>query len=308
MKAWHMILFVAATLWACNRAEQSTEIAVTENDAVEYSTLNPPPPPGNAKVVGTSMDSAVAVVDTSGGASVFQSGNKPPALMANRQIIRTANLQIECKDFNAFAARVNALIKSNGGWIDSEQETQSDYQRQNVLQIKVPVAKFDELMHGLSGLEGKLIEKKIEAEDVTNAIVDTKGRIEAKKLIRARYLELLKQAKNMEDILEVQREINSITEDMESAAYNVQNMQAQAAYSTIYFTYMQPLEGASGYNQPGFFSRLWEAIKDGGNGIQNMLIVMAALWPLWLLVAAVAIWWKRRRNAEKLTVAKPPMV
>jgi hypothetical protein len=301
MKAWHMILFVAATLWACNTAASFKENAETTDAAVESIMIEDP----KAKVSGTSMDSAVSVVDTSGGASVFQSGNKPPSLMANRQIIRTAHLGMECKDYAAFSASVNAMVKMHNGWIESEQETQSDYQRQNVLQIKVPVHQFDDLMQGLTGLNGKLLEKKIASEDVTNAIVDTKGRIEAKKLIRARYLELLKQAKNMEDILEVQREINSITEDMETAAYNVQHMQQQAAYSTIYFTYTQPIAaGTTSYETPGFFTRLWEAIESGGSGIQNMFIVLAALWPLWFILAVVFIWWKRKRPFAKVGNAK----
>jgi hypothetical protein len=211
---------------------------------------------------------------------------------------------MECKDFVSFAAKVNGLIKLHGAWIEAEQETQSDYQRQNVVQIKVPVANFDDLLHDLSGLEGKLTEKTIESEDVTNAIVDTKGRIEAKKLIRARYLELLKQAKSMEDILEVQREINSITEDIESAAYNVQNMQAQAAYSTIYFTYAQPLDGAGSSGQPNFFTRLWEAFASGGSGILSVMIALAGLWPLWVAVAGLFMWWRRKRPSPVTTATR----
>ncbi|HSC53044.1 MAG TPA: DUF4349 domain-containing protein [Phnomibacter sp.] len=300
MKAWHMIFLAAGMLAACHSSEPSITANADEDYAVSLNVAK-------SKIEVQSIliaDSAAAAVATDSAGAVFHSGNTAPAFLANRQLIRTAHIQMECNDFAAFGARVHQMVKANDGWIDAEQETQSDYNRQNVLQVKVPVARFDALMAGLVGLDGKLMEKKVESEDVTNAIVDTRGRIEAKKIIRARYLELLKQANKMEDILQVQAEINSITEDMESAAYNVQHMQAQAAYSTIYFTYAQPLENAGSTQAPGFFGRLWDAIKTGGAGIQNLVIIGAAVWPLWLGIAIVAIWWKRRRSLTRPALAK----
>ena len=308
MKAWLMFLLAIASVCACQTATSNSEKYEEAAQAADVSGIPSPPPPETDKAKRTLLDSTDAAADTGDGLSVLQSGNRPPSLMVNRQMIRTANLSIECKDYAAFVGRVNAVIQSNNGWIDSEQETHSDYQRQNVLQIKVPVQYFDKLVQGLAGLDGKLIEKKINSEDVTNAIVDTKGRIEAKKLIRARYFELLKQAKNMEDMLEVQREINSITEDMESAAYNVQNMQSQAAYSTIYLTYLQPLNSAPTLDNPGFGLRLWEAMQGGIEGVKGIIIVLAALWPLWLILGVLMVWWRRRRPATKLPDTKTATV
>jgi len=49
-------------------------------------------------------------------------------------------------------------------------------------------------------------------------MADTRSRLETKKEVRERYLDLLKQARNMKDILAVQNEINDIQEQMEGAA------------------------------------------------------------------------------------------
>jgi hypothetical protein len=219
-----------------------------------------------------------------------------------RQIIKTAQLDIECNDFAAFGAQLHALIQKHGGWVASEEETKSDYQHQNVVCIKVPVAQFDALLNSCATAGGKVQSRKITSEDVTNAIVDTKGRLEAKKQIRARYMELLKQAKTMEEILQVQNEINSITEELESTAYNLEHMQAQVAYSTVYLTYYQVLE--AGGDSPNFVSRLWDALKDGGSAMLEFMIGLVALWPLWLLLLGVAYWW-RSREGRWLPFRKP---
>jgi hypothetical protein len=63
--------------------------------------------------------------------------------------------------------------------------------------------------------------RKRSAAKMLPAVVDTRSRMEAKKQMRDRYLELLKQARNMKEILEVQQVINSIQEDIESGSGRV---------------------------------------------------------------------------------------
>ncbi len=98
-------------------------------------------------------------------------------------------------------------MKSFGAYIAQEQQSETDEQISSDITIKVPVDKFDDLMNSLSGVDVKLLEKNVSTEDVTGEVVDTKSRIEAKQQARLRYLELLKQAKNMNEILQVQNEI-----------------------------------------------------------------------------------------------------
>ncbi len=294
MKALHLLaISLLLSIAACNRSASSSGDDQQSPSATQSA---------KEKSEETSQDKSVAA-DTASTAfdenkeTNPKSGNKPPAAAVPKQVIKTGRLQVEAKDFAAFTALVRSQLKQHGGWVNSEEETTSDYQRQNVLEIKVPVDKFDDLMQGLSSLDGKLLEKKIEAEDVTNQVIDIQGRLEAKKQIRARYLELLKQAHSMSDILEVQQQIDAITEDMESAAYNLEHLQREAAVSTIYLTYFQAIDG--GYSEPGVISRLWDSVKSGGEGVINLMVGLVAFWPLWVVVAFVIIWWKKRKVTKQ---------
>lgn len=284
MKYWHAWAIASALLISCNRSGSPVESKSTVIDQNE---------PGVEAYAADTTAAATGETDKAPRRHTEGKEQSPPP-ERQRQIIKTATLDIECKDFKAFGAQLQALIQQHGAWIASEEETKSDYQQQNVVCIKVPVTQFDALVNSCAGAGGKVQNKKITSEDVTNAIVDTKGRLEAKKQIRARYLELLKQAKTMEEILQVQNEINSITEELESTAYNLEHMQAQAAYSTIYLTYFKVLEGV-GDEQPGFISRLWDSVKDGGTAVLNLMVALAGLWPLWILLAGVVYWWRNRR-------------
>lgn len=222
-----------------------------------------------------------------------------PVPPPNRQIIRKASLTLHAKDFKSIDASLRGLVRQHGGWVAAEQQTQSDERLQNVVEIKVPVAAFDALLAGMAALPVQVEERKVESEDVTNAIVDTKGRVEAKKLLRARYAELMQRAQKMDDVLQVQQQIDAITEELESAAYNVQHMQAAAAYSSIFCTYYQPLSAAPiQIDQPVFFTRLGQSFGKGGAAVLDLLIGLVSLWPLWL-AAAIGWWaWRKGRTSK----------
>jgi hypothetical protein len=141
----------------------------------------------------------------------------------DKKIVKTANLNAEVKDYKNFSQQLNEKVKKYGGYISREEQSQSDYQIQNSVVIKVPVDQFENAVNDLTKDISKLNEKNISSEDVTTQLVDGKSRLEAKKQVRLRYLDLLKQAKNMEEILTVQKEINDIQEEIKPRICNEHN-------------------------------------------------------------------------------------
>ncbi len=153
------------------------------------------------------------------------------------------------------------------------------------------------LVYYLTQLPGteKIIEKKITTEDVTGEVVDTKSRLQTKEQMRLKYLEFLKQSKNMEDVLKVQSEINDIQEEIESASGRVNYLSHQSALSTINLTFYQPMAGYNPNNDnPGFGTKLMIAFKNGSNFIADIFIGTVSIWPLFLLAIIAWIFFKRR--------------
>lgn len=214
-----------------------------------------------------------------------------------KKIIKTADLSIEVIDYNAFNASVHHILGSYGAYIGSEQQVETDEQITNTVSIKVPVDRFEALLNQLtSDRKNKLLQKQISSMDVSAEYVDTRSRIETKKQVRAKYYDLLKQARKMDEVLQVQSEIDGITEDIEAASGRLQYLGHQAAYSTINLRYFQVYAGgASDRSQPGFFTSLVESLKKGGGMVLDLVLLIAHLWPL--LIAAVVLWLflKKRR-------------
>ena len=175
-------------------------------------------------------------------------------------------------------------IKRFGGYIAQEEQNQTDYKIENSITIKVPVDQFDDLVTALTPGEQKLIEKKVTSEDVTTQVVDTRSRMEAKKQVRVKYLDLLKEAKNMEEILNVQREINGIQEDIEAANGRIEYLSHSAAYSTINLSYFQVLNAsAKNDGEASYGTKIWRSFKNGWNWIGEFLIGIISIWPLFFL-------------------------
>ncbi|MEJ7822849.1 MAG: DUF4349 domain-containing protein, partial [Chitinophagaceae bacterium] len=151
----------------------------------------------------------------------------------DKKIIKTAFLKLEVKDFKTYSNIVHQAAKQYGGYVANEEQNQSEEKIESTISIKVPVEKFESIMNQLTSGAEKMVEKKITTEDVTGEVVDTKSRLLAKAQMRLKYLEFLKQSKNMEDVLKVQSEINNIQEEIESASGRVNYLSHQSAFSTV---------------------------------------------------------------------------
>ncbi len=217
----------------------------------------------------------------------------------DKKIIRNANLNLEVKDFTAYNTSLRQKIKQFGGYVAQEEQSQSDYKIENMVTIKVPVDQFDDAVNSITSDVKELKEKKVTSQDVTTEVIDTRSRIETKKQVRVRYLDLLKQAKNMEEILNVQSEINGIQEQIESAAGRIEYLNHASSFSTINLTFYQVLNATAIDNdKPSFATRFGNAFRSGWEWVGELSIGIVSIWPLLILVSGVVILYKKANRPK----------
>ena len=217
----------------------------------------------------------------------------------DKKIIKTALLNLEIKDFKKYGFALRDKIKQVGGYVAQEQQTESEYKIENIITIKVPVDQFDNAVQLLVNDAEKLNEKKITSEDVTTQFVDTRSRLESKKQVRLRYLDLLKQARNMEEILNVQSEINGVQEEIEAASGRIEYLSHSSAFSTIQLTFFQILNvAAKDSDDPSFSTKVGSAFKNGWSWIVEIFIALVSIWPLLFLVFAGILIYKRTKPTK----------
>jgi hypothetical protein len=290
VKYFLAILFIALLFHACNKANKdsvsSTDIILNNVKQEDNKGIQQ-----EQEMDRTPMDSTIS---QTGGQE--QKKQPSPHIDWDKKIIRTAQLSIEVKDYKTFSNSLNTLVKKFGGYIATEQEVKQDERIENRIRIKVPIVEFQELMNAINNSGEKITDRQISSEDVTTEVIDTKSRIEAKKEIRQRYLDFLKQAKSMQDILSIQSEINEVQEEIEMAAGRVEYLNHSSAYSTIELYYYQILKASAINDKPTFINKISEAFRGGWEVLKDLLVVMVTVWPIWIISIAIFFFYKRRKH------------
>ncbi|WP_127125008.1 DUF4349 domain-containing protein [Pseudoflavitalea rhizosphaerae] len=227
----------------------------------------------------------------------------------NKKIIKNASLELEIKNFREFERLVSAITGKYAGYIAEENQESSDYKLQSQVSIRVPVDLFEQAVNEFTGNAEKILTKNITSKDVTGEVVDVRSRLEAKRQARLRYLELMKQAKNMEEVFQVQKEVDEIQEEIEAAAGRMGYLNHSSAYSTIQLVYFQILDPDlvnNNNHEPSFGTRVLDAFGAGFKWLGDVMVALITLWPMLLGVGLVVYAVKKtvKRNRAKPATSK----
>ncbi len=271
---------------ACNRGEQDQLKAKESTVDIAFT---------EAATTDTAYTAPQIVADEKVQDNIAGKPSAPVFQDWDKKLIKTANITIEAANYFRFDKDIRNLLKRHGAYIASEEQAFSDDRKRNMMTIKVPVMYFESLLSGLGSDSNRVTQKSVSTSDVTAEMYDSKSRIEARKKIRERYVQLLQQARKMDDVLKVEQEINNIQEELESASGRLNYLSHQTSYSTIHLTYFSLLTASTQTHKPNtFWNRLKEGFADGGDILVEIILIGIRLWPLILLGIFIWFLWKRR--------------
>jgi hypothetical protein len=161
------------------------------------------------------------------------------------------------------------------------------------LTIRVPADKFDLLLKKVSDSVDKLERKNIDLLDVTEEYIDIEVRVKTKKELHARYVELLKQATKVDEILNIEREIGNLQTEIESVEGRMKYLKDRISFSTLAVTYYHKTISAF-----GFSSKFVDGLKNGWNVFLWFIVGLSNLW-VFILVAVAVIYlirWRRKKR------------
>lgn len=221
-------------------------------------------------------------------------------IVTEKKLIKNGEVGFQVNDLTATKQKIETSIKANGGYIAKENSYDYSNNPTDELIVRVPAKDFDKfLAEVLTGVE-KIDYKRVDIEDVTEQFVDIEARLRSKRQLETKYVELLTKATSMDDILKIQKEMEIIREEIESAEGRLKYLSNQVGYSTLKITYYE--HTSTGFN---FGGKMGNALKDGSTGFLWFLIVMVQLWPFWLISGLVwwFIVWLVKRNRKKKQTA-----
>jgi len=283
---WLAIGLVASMQWGCQQAPQKQDVLNLKENMI----MDVPPLDKSIPVEAIAQDSVTSA---------------PTAAPAARLLVYHAEIRLKTDDIAHAGARLDSLVRRNGGHLSTFLETRADNEWRYVTTIRVQPVRFQALLGGLVGL-GRVERKELSTDDVTAEHADVAARLQTKRAVAQQYTALLSKAQKIKDILEIEEKLGEVREEIEATESRLKTLNNQVAYSTIELTLYQPLpQSVPDAPVVSLSSRAVEAFYDGWQLLTSLLIGAINLWPVLLLGAGGWVLWRRRR-ARRLTTPRPP--
>ena len=146
-----------------------------------------------------------------------------------RKLIRTGNVTLEVKTVSDAEEKISAWAKSLGGYITNA----NTWENGAGFTVRVPASRFDDAM-AQTGEFGRVTNRSVSSQDVSDNYYDLQSRLQTKYILRDKLTGYLNQAKDIKDLLEIERQLNSVLEDIDSTEGRFKRLSGQIDFSTIY--------------------------------------------------------------------------
>jgi hypothetical protein len=216
-----------------------------------------------------------------------------------QKIIKEGNLRFETNDLSATYTQIQNAVKSNNAIIQNDTEGKDYESVFRRLIIRVPSKNFDLFLKDISKGVAYFDNKEISSQDVTAEYIDIDARLKAKKVLENRYLELLKKANKVTEMLEIEKQLSAIREEIEAKEGQLNYMQNRVSFSTVTIEFYKSIAEESGVTT-SYGMKIWTAIKSGFNSLSSLIINLLSVWPFIIILFAAGYFIRKRFKSKKI--------
>ncbi len=213
-----------------------------------------------------------------------------------QKIIKESFLRFQTEDLDKTYQKIVNYTQQHKGYIQKDESGKGYGQYNRNLIVRIPTQNFQGIIEAISKDVSYFDTKRISARDVTKEFIDLEARLKAKKTLEARYLELLSKAKNVKEILEIERELSTIREEIEAKEGRLKYLKNQVSLSTLTIEFYK-VTSESGVTV-SYGSKMWNALKSGFNGLSFFFLALLNIWPF-ILIIALTVFFIRRKFFKK---------
>lgn len=245
-----------------------------------------------------SRDNEDIAVEATEAAAVSMNAPAPPTRIEPK-IIKQGNLRFETNDLENTYNQIQSAVKKYNATIQNDTEGKDYESLFRNITVRVPSQNFDVFLADISKGVGYFERKEISSQDVTEEYIDIEARLKTKKVLEARYLELLKKANKVSEMLEIETQLSEIREEIEAKEGQLKYMQQRVSMSTVTIEFYKRVAEKSGITV-SYGTKIWNAIKSGFNGISSFFIGLLQVWPF--IIILVGLFYFIRKRFKKKNI------
>ena len=242
-----LLLLVLALVWLGCGASEAQEMGFAQDSGMAMPAAAPAPAAQMMKEVVVEREvtqqsaaqptavpaamAAVASVDQSADAMLPSFDEVQASVAAqNRIIVRTVGMGLIVDNVARSVDRVGDVAQELGGWTVSSDRTAI---HRGSVSVRVPAQQLDEAVRQIRNLGIRTEYESSTSQDVTDEYVDSNSRLRSLRATEEALLALLAQATDVEDALEVQRELTDLQAEIESLEGRIKFLEQTAAFSLV---------------------------------------------------------------------------
>ena len=164
--------------------------------------------------------------------AIEQTANQ--AALANRKLIRNANVELEIVSFDDAVQKITAFATEERGYVaTTNSQKQANGKLRGEVIVKVLPENLDRFLQKIRGL-GELKNQTLGTEDVTKAYFDTDARLKNARVMEQRLIDMLKtKTGKVSDLLQVEKELGRVREDIEKMQGELKYWDSQVQFATV---------------------------------------------------------------------------
>lgn len=292
-----LIFILAVSMVGCGKSSNETT-AEAQDVSVKFSQ-SVAGYDGGAKN-DTAAPSTAASAESKPEAGDAGEGNTsivPASAEINQKIIFTGQVDYQTLDFEKTRNDLNSYMTSMGAFIQnsSVQGGGIGYQRLKsaMFVYRIPKDRYNQAFVDMKKF-GTVVFEQSSGEDVTERYFDTEARLKSLKMQQERLLALLDKATKMEDILKIEKELQTTQYDIENLTGTLKKWDSLVEYSTLTVNIqeVEQIKPLVPTEKDGLFKRIAAGFKSSISGLwdftQNLLIFLAAAIPVLLPLGVIA--------------------
>jgi len=139
----------------------------------------------------------------------------PAPEIKDRLVIQNSYLSLKVKDVSDSLTKIKVKAEALDGYLVEASLSKPEETSSGNITVRIPTAKLDEFLSFCRNLALKVVSETLEGYDVTDQFIDTQKRLETLERTKRKFEEMLDKTVEVQEILQVQREITNLQEQID---------------------------------------------------------------------------------------------
>jgi hypothetical protein len=246
--------------------------------------------------------------NTDDSTGVEEDGELAPGENNERKVMYNASVSLEVDDIGKSIEEVEKNVRELKGYVVEVNFTSNNEQDYGSLKLRIPTDSLTAFLDGLEEHSGKVIEKRVVGQDVTEEYVDLTSRLKAKRVVEERLLDLLSKAEKTEDLLRISSDLAIVQEEIEQVMGRMKYLDNKTEFAEVEMNFIDVsilIPDVKGNEELKTSEKIKKTFAASLNSIMGffsgLAVFLIGYSPILLFLAVVTflVYWGVRRYYKK---------